>query len=141
MTPHRDWYGEMSPAKFPARKPEGSFCVEVGLEIASNVREDLVPSVQAWIHEAWMPRYTTWSRDWKTGPDLATTRVQRFHYDDEFAAPPEVVAGLNSELRLRLRGKKTAKFWRDWLISRLIPDLKVAFPALGELLYVRNCAE
>ena len=37
--------------------------------------------------------------------------------------------------------KKTAKLWKDWVVSRLVPDLKAAFLGVGELLYIRDCAE
>jgi hypothetical protein len=131
----------MSPAKFPDRKPDGSFCVDVGVQIIGNLDEDLAPRVQAWINDVWMPQHTTWSREWQTGSNLTTTRVQLLHYSDEFSAPPEIAAGPASELKFRLRGKKTAKFWKDWLVTRLMPDLREAFPAAGELLYIRDCAE
>jgi len=100
-----------------------------------------MPRIDAWISDAWMPRNATWTREWKTGSNLATTRVEELKYDDEFTGPPEVAAGPTSELQLRLKGKKTAKFWKDWLVSRLVPDLKAAFPGVGELLYIRDCAE
>jgi hypothetical protein len=131
----------MSPAKFPARRADGSFCVEIGVQMSGDVKVDLVPRIHAWISDAWMPEHKTWTREWKTGSNLATNHVQLLQYDDEFLAPPEVAAGSNSELQLRLRGKKTAKFWKDWLVSRLVPDLKAAFPGVGELLYIRDCDE
>lgn len=109
--------------------------------MTGNTRADVVPSIRAWIGDAWMPRNRTWTREGKTGPNLETIRIQELHYDDEFVGLPEVAAGPTSELQVRLRGKKTAKFWRDWLVSRLMPDLKAAFPEVGELLYVRNCTE
>jgi hypothetical protein len=131
----------MSSAKFPARSADGSFCVEIGVNLNSNVQQDLVPSIQAWINDAWMPRNTTWTREWMTGPNLSTSSAQELQYDNEFTGPPEVAAGPSAELQLRLRGKKTAKFWKDWVISRLVPDIKEAFPGIGELLYIRDCGK
>jgi hypothetical protein len=130
----------MSSAKFPARTADGSFCVEIGVQMTGG-QADLVLRVRAWLNDTWMPRHVTWTREWQTGSNLATTQAQELHYDDEFTGPPEVAAGPTSELQLRLRGKKTAKFWKDWLVSRLVPDLMAAFPGLGELLYIRDCAE
>lgn len=81
-----------------------------------------------------MPR-----REWNTGPNLSTSSVESLRYDEEFSGPPEVHYGPSSEPQLRLRGRKSAKYWRDWLVWRLVPDLKAAFPVIGELIYIRNC--
>jgi hypothetical protein len=131
----------MSPAQFPARSADGTFCVVIGVEMSGSVQGDLVPRIRAWISDAWMPGNATWAREWRTGSDLATSRVEELHFNDEFTGPPEVSAGSTSELQLRLRGKKTSKFWKDWLVLRLVPELKVAFPGVGELLYIRDCTE
>jgi hypothetical protein len=130
----------MSPARFPARKADGSFCVEIGVQM-TDLQIDFVSCVQTWINDAWMPQHGTWTREWKTGSNLATRQVQELRYDDEFMGPPEVAAGSASELQLRLRGKKTAKFWKDWVVSRLMPDLKAQFPGVGELIYLRDFTE
>lgn len=37
--------------------------------------------------------------------------------------------------------KRTAKFWKDWIASRIVPDLKAEFSAIGELLHIRDCVE
>jgi hypothetical protein len=108
--------------------------------VVGNLQTDLLPRVQAWIGDVWMPQNATWAREWQTGSNLTVSRAQELHYDDEFTAPPEVSAGPISELQLRLSGAKTAQFWKDWVVSRLVPDLKAAFPGVGELLYIRDCA-
>jgi hypothetical protein len=69
------------------------------------------------------------------------TNEQVLRYEDEFMKPPEVVSHEESKLCLRLFGKKSAKFWKDWVASRLLPDLKARFPQVGELLYVGNCRQ
>ncbi len=86
----------------------------------------------------WMPGHGTWTREWKSGPKLERGTLQTLHYGDEFLEPPVIAVGPDSELQLRLRGQKTAKFWRDWLVSRLVPDLKEEFSNVGELLYIRD---
>lgn len=73
--------------------------------------------------------------------NLATSKEQILKYTDEFLSPPEIVSGQSSELHLRLRGKRTAKFWKDWIASRIVPDLKAEFSAIGELLHIRDCVE
>jgi hypothetical protein len=58
-------------------------------------------------------------------------------------APPEFVLIGDRELQLRLRGKKTAKFWRDWVVSRILTELRMEFPEveLGKPFNSRNYAE
>jgi hypothetical protein len=131
----------MRRAKFPARKRDGSFCVEAGLKTLGDFTEDLAARAQAWINDVWMPQYPRWRWEGRTGPNLKIERVQVLDYSDEFIALPEIVVGPNSELQLRLRGKETARFWRDWLVFRLKPDLEAAFPEIGKLLYIRDCVE
>jgi hypothetical protein len=81
----------------------------------------------------------SWTREWLTGPNASVVKVQTLNYADEFAAPPVVSVDPETKLRLQLRGKGTAKFWKDWVVSRLIPDLKSQFPGIGELLCIRDC--
>jgi len=118
---------------------DGSFCVEVGIRVAGGLPTEVATRVQEWLNEVWMPRNETWTREWKSGSKLENSTRQILHYGDEFTAAPAIAVGPDSELQMQLRGQKTAKFWRDWLVSRLVPDLKEAFPAIGDLLYMRDC--
>jgi hypothetical protein len=131
----------MSHVGFPVRRPDGSFSVEVGIQMLGDLQAELASRVQGWISNTWMPLHATWTREWQTGSNLGTSRVQVLQYSDEFMAPPQITVGPNFELQLRLRGTKAAKFWKDWLVSRLVPDLKAEFPGIGDLLYIRDCAE
>jgi|SRR5271165_1722717 len=133
----------MTKAKFPKRNEDGSFCVEVCVSVAGNISEDHASRIQGWIDDVWMPRNKTWKRVWRTGANLATIKEEMLSYDDEFLRPPKIVSCENSELRFRLFGKYSANFWRDWLVLRIMPDLKADFPNLeiGEPRYVKNCKE
>lgn len=132
----------MRRAIFPARKPDRSFCVEISFLVAGNLHSDLALRIQAWICDDWMPRNHTWTREWE-GAGGKISRVEVLHYDSEFMAPPEFVLIGDRELQLRLRGKKTAKFWRDWVVSRILTELRMEFPEveLGKPFNSRNCAE
>jgi hypothetical protein len=90
-----------------------------------------------------MPHHSVWQWTWRTGPNLATTYEQVLHYEDDFMKPPEIVSCEGAELRIRLFGKKSSKFWRDWLVSRLLPDLKAEFPEVevGKGLCIEDCRE
>jgi hypothetical protein len=61
---------------------------------------------------------------------LAEEQVLR--YEDEFVRPPEIVPSKGSEPLIRLAGRESSQAWRDWIVSRLLPDLKKQFPEVGE---------
>ena len=126
---------------FPRRGDDGSFCVEICLKVSGDCREEMGPQIQHWLDEDWMKHRSTWKRVWKTGPNLARIDEQIHHYDDEFMKPPKVISCEGSELRFRLLGRRSAKFWRDWLVSRLLPDLRAQFPEVGERLHIEDCGE
>jgi hypothetical protein len=130
----------MTSVKFPRRKQDGTFCVEVGLQISSDdIATDVAAQIQVWFDETWMSANKTWIRPWSSGPDFATKREQVLSYSDEFLAPPEVRAKGDAELCIKLLGAGTAKFWKDWLVLKIGHDLKKQFPEVGELLYIRDC--
>lgn len=128
----------MNEAKFPRRNDDGSFCIEIGLKVASYGVGDLRTRVQTWIAGDWMPRNRVWKREWKTGADLAITREQLLNYEAEFEDAPKVVSCDLSGLRIKIAGRASARFWRDWLISKFLPDLRSAFPEIDGQLYVRD---
>ncbi|GGA39957.1 hypothetical protein [Dyella nitratireducens] len=129
----------MTHPKFPTRKHDGSFCVEVGLRIhLDDSTPDIAARIQSWFNDDWISRNKTWTRTWASGPNLATKRDEVLSYSDEFLAIPEVEEA-GAELRIRLFGARTARFWKDWLVSKIAPDLKAQFPQVGELLYIRDC--
>ncbi len=124
---------------FPARNTDGSFCVEIGLTLAHPGGEKFASEIQEWIGAEWMPRNSTWRRAWRTGAELSEVNEQILYYKEEFLNLPQVVSSSDTEMRLRIEGNKTAKFWRDWLVSRLLPDLKEEFSGIGDVLFIRNC--
>lgn len=129
----------MTKVNFPKKYADGSFCVEIRLGVTDIRQASLGSTIQDWINVSWMHNRSTWKRQWRTGPEQAVTEEQILHYQDEFITPPEVVACDGSELRLRLFGRQSAKFWKDWLVSRLIPDLKANFPEVGDRLSIQDC--
>lgn len=131
----------MNTPKFPHRNPDGSFCVEVGLELKSDSPGELVASIQSWFCDVWMVKNSTWVRTWETGPNLESKKNEVLKYEDEFLSVPRVELGRQSELCISLSGAKLAKLWKDWLVSKIAPDLKTQFPQVGDLLYIRNMPE
>jgi len=124
---------------FPKRRPDGSFCVEVTLAANTN-DEDLGGRIRQWLTEVWMPSNTAWLRVWKTGPGLSVERPELLHYGDEFLSPPILISSVAAEVRFQLRGRDPKqKLWRDWLVLRILPDLKANFPEVGDTLSITNC--
>jgi hypothetical protein len=96
----------VSPVEFLARKVNGSFCVDVGIQVVGGLQREAAVRIQAWINDVWMPRYET--------P----------HYGDEFATMPAFAAGPGSELQLRLIGQKTAEIGLCGGPFRLVPVVR-----------------
>jgi len=98
---------------------------------------DIAGEVQgSWSNE-WMPKNKEWLRVWNRGHKSESTEALR--YDDEFSDAPQLVRCDESQLRFRLFGKSSAKWWRDWMVLRIIPDLRARFPAVGEFVSIQNC--
>jgi hypothetical protein len=131
----------MIAAKFPSRKVDGSFCVEVGLQLLEGTPDDICDLIDQWFSNGWMSENKTWTRTWLTGANFETKRNEVLVYSDEFLSAPEVSLGGKSELQIQLLGTKSSKFWKDWLVSKIAPDLKEKFPYIGELLYIRDCID
>jgi hypothetical protein len=100
---------------------------------------DLAGRVEQWWINVWVPSHKSWRRAWKTGPNATEVLSETLLYDDEFLAPPTLISCEGSELRFRLLGRGSAKFWKDWVFTRILSDLKTKFPEVGELRDIRDC--
>jgi hypothetical protein len=91
--------------------------------------------MQTWIASVWMPNNRIWIRNWSSG------RSEELRFEDEFSTAPQVIETGCRKVVLRFEGSSTAKFWKDWIVSRIIPDLRDKFPEVGEFCKARNCKE
>jgi hypothetical protein len=110
------------PVKFPKRRADGSFSVEVTLRVNSKQPDVLAARVNSWLGE-WVQA----NRFWKFShhPE-SSDGVLDFLRD--FTGPPSCIARGTDFLDLRLEGSpETNKAWRDWLVIRLLKDLTAAF--------------
>jgi hypothetical protein len=131
----------MNAAKFPSRKVDGSLCVDVGLQLLEGAPDNICEVIDEWFSDAWMSANKTWMRTWSTGANLEVKKNEVLVYSDEFDRAPMASLGSKSELRIRLFGTKSSRLWKDWLISKIRPDLNEKFPYTGELLYIRDCTD
>jgi hypothetical protein len=130
----------MSKAIFPKIRTDGTFCVEVAFKASDDHGRELAIKIQQWLDEIWSPNNSTWTREWNAASPLHS-KVEVLQFGDEFIRPPEVTSSDESQITLRLYGKESSRLWRDWFVSRLLPDLKEKFPEIGEGLAIGNCGE
>jgi hypothetical protein len=122
---------------FPKRRADGTFCVEVEIALSPESGVENGGVIQNWWSTEWMQKNERWIRIWNEGH--ATERREVLLFEDDFCGFPQVVSCDGSRLRFRLVGKSSGKWWRDWLVSRIIPDLRIRFPGMGELNGVWDC--
>lgn len=127
-------------AKFPKPKVDGSICVEVTIPVRSDDDTDLGERIQQWWTDVWLPERGTWRVVFRTGQDLRRVDVEILEYTEEFSAAPHVVFCKDSKLRFRLEGRRSTKVWKDWVILRILPDLREQFSEIQNgVLSVCNC--
>jgi hypothetical protein len=122
----------MSEVRFPKRNADGSFCVDVVVAVETNEPENLSRRVESWCRQ-WTNENRTWKRNWiPSGQEI-------LNYGDEFKREPYPVACTSTELTIRLEGQPSARWWRDWLVLRILADLKSSFVEFRDLDRVRDC--
>ncbi len=117
----------MSRIRFPERRPDGSFSVEIIFGLKGAPGSDL--SIRVADHlRAWTVTNAVWRREWSDG------RVENLRFEDEFfGAPCPVRIDATGMFAVRLDAKPTAKWWKDWIVLRVVKELREAFPELGDV--------
>jgi len=92
--------------------------------------DTLVIELASWLRSDWMTRSQVWNWSGKTGPDLSVKADLTLRYTDEFLGSPEAFTTEGGSIGVRLTGKPSSKFWRDWIASKLLPDIKRKFPMI-----------
>jgi hypothetical protein len=125
----------MSNVKFPARREDGTFQVEIVMSVTADGAGSLCADIQEWWNNEWFPKNQIWRRIWTSA---GSESIEDLTYCDEFSSPPRVLPGDSPQLHLVLEGKSSAKWWKDWMVMRVIPDLKSRFPQIGEVQAIRD---
>jgi hypothetical protein len=112
----------------PKLRPDGSFCVEVALRIEADAPDHLGARLALWF-ENWTATNQEWT--WESG--------RRLRYVDDFSGAPHFVECAAGVLRFHLEGKPGAKWWKDWLILRLLKDLQEAFVEVKAVDKIHDC--
>ena len=120
----------MNKIKFPRRQPDGSFCVEVTLSVMAEEPEELLRRVQEWAIK-WVEANQVWI--WMGG-------TKKLLYQQEFKREPHPTSCTSTELKIQFEGQPSAKkMWKDWIVYRILPDLKEAFTEVRDVSSIKNC--
>jgi hypothetical protein len=113
---------------FPARRPDGSFCVEVVCVVDTDEQSDLAGRVERW--------FLDWLGDDRRWPWFGEDMI----FSNEFSGPPFAYECESGALRFRLVGTPTAKWWKDILVL-ILKDLQHAFAEIKGVSAIRDRAD
>jgi hypothetical protein len=123
----------MSKVLFPKRNADGSFCIDVVIAIETNEPGDLSHRVKSWAAQ-WVRENHIWARHW-----TQSERDETLNYTQEFKREPYPVSCTPTELTIRFEGQPSAKWWKDWLVLKILSDLKSAFVEFRDVTRMRDC--
>jgi len=123
------------PIRFPRRRSDGSFCVEVLFRVTSSQLESIPSRITDWADE-WVRA----NRHWKfKHPE---SRDSGLDFLRDFTGPPKCFAVHPGLISIRFEVQpESKKAWKDWLGFRFVKELRQAFPEITALEKVRNCAD
>lgn len=84
----------MSKVRFPKKRPDGSFCVEVTCVVQTDEPKDLRNRVQAWLVQ-WVKDDQVWIWKWDMGGE------EELLYQREFKRGTRLVSCTSTELKIR----------------------------------------
>lgn len=124
----------MKKVAFRGGRKDATFLVEIEMSVPAGATNSLCEEIQQWLNDEWAPRNQLWRRVCR---NAAREYIQDLLYSDEFSSTPSVLRS-SSKLHLVIEGRNCAEFWRDWLVARLIPDVRSRFPLIGDTQVIRN---
>jgi hypothetical protein len=119
--------------RFPKRHADGSFCIEVSLPVSTNDPQGFLERVQDWFTQ-WVEANQIWIRKWEP-----TERIEELSYAQEFKREPQVISCNSTELKLRLDVQPSARWWKDWMVTRILADFKAAFAEIKGVGHIGDC--
>lgn len=122
------------PAKFPAKRDDGSFCIKVFLQVDTHRTKSTCDAIQTWL-EQWVET----NRYWNFSTPSAKGNLDFY---ESFASVPRCMEEEAGVLSLQFEGRPNApKDWKDWLVLRLLKELQEAFKGVITIGEVRNCSD
>jgi hypothetical protein len=91
--------------------------------------------MQSWTDDVWTPRNIEWIRVWRGGTYEETEILS---YRQDFVRSPEILLKDKSTLLITLYVRRPSRQWKDWLVLRLMPDLREEFVEVkhGKVVYI-----
>lgn len=112
---------------------EQSLGVEVCMPVEAGHLPNLAERAEAWLKNVWMPKNQYWERVWKTGGDWNTVAENELlAFEDDFLSSPEIRLKDDTQMLIRVFVRSSSKNWRDWLVLKLVPDLRSEFPEIKD---------
>jgi hypothetical protein len=116
--------------KFPKKRPDGSFCVEIALRVNTSDPEGLAARITSWLEE-WTQRNRYWNWFEET-----------LDFFNDFAGSPICTEHTPESVIVRVESRpKFTKWWRDWIVLRLLKDLQSQFHEIIAVEAFANCLE
>ncbi len=112
------------PAKFPRKRHDGTFSVEIVFASTAPPRRE---EVEAWLQE-WISSNGVWIREWR-GAEDKVVQTETLRLAEAFLSNPRPSRWDDGEYVVHLDGASVAPFWKDWMVN-LIGDVTARFPAL-----------
>ncbi len=134
------YYNPKWKAPFPKRNPDMTFQVILKMKFESDEDNNLIKDkIQVWIDEVWMPKNLFWEGVVYKADGSKCDKIDEYHKD--FSAPPTVLSCDNREIQILLKGQPTDYYWKDWVVYKIMPDLKKEFPEVGDFVSLKDYDE
>jgi len=128
----------MTSQQFPKVDSGGKFDVKIGFALDPNCGFECAKEIGKWLIDQWLPANQSWRRKWASGPNGSVVIEETILFSDSFYQDPEVSYQAPDCLIIVLHGKARSAPWRDWMVSRIVPELQAQFPQLGDRLFVED---
>ncbi len=116
------------PAKFPRRRPDGSF--SLNLRFASNGHADSQEVIDQWLSK-WASSNDKWIRKWQSGHPLSVVETEVLEFSAAYVRAPRLAERSERSITIRLDSTPEAVYWKDWY-AKLVLDFIVAFPQFSQ---------
>ncbi len=104
-------------ARFPHRKDDGSFSIQLDFESQATVESGRVDD---WLRQ-WLADNSPWIRLWR-GAEGKVVKRDTMRFMDAFLREPKCILSKRGCVIIQLDGRSTDLFWKDWMV-RMIEDV------------------
>ena len=114
----------------PKKRPDGSFCIEIALRVNTDDAKVLAAGITSWLED-----WTQKNRKW-------TWFDQTLDFFNDFSRSPICTERSPEYVVVRVEGTpKFTKWWKDWIVLRVLEDLQGQFHEVVAVDGFGNCPE